>query len=151
MWLLQGEQVRQQGKVLSTLCQHQKELELLLAQAAIAHAEGVAERHPNAQRLVRPPEAHEQELHALTHTPYAAWCSACLKHRARPDQHKRTGEGHNTPIPVISMDFPVTKKKEGLDPHPEGAADDKGALWLVLTDSRTGYFPIQSKGQLNYT
>ena len=135
------------------LCQHQKELELLMAQSAIAQAEGVAERHPNAQRLVKPPEAHEQELHALTHTPYAPWCSSCLKHRARPDQHKRTGEAHDTPIPVISMDFAITKKKEGLDPHPEGEVDDKGALWLVLTDSHTGYLgvvPIQSKGQLNY-
>ena len=51
------------------------------------------------------------------------------------------------------MDFAVTKKKEGLDPHPEGNADEKGAFWLVLTDSHTGYLgvvPIQSKGQLNY-
>ena len=51
------------------------------------------------------------------------------------------------------MDFAVTKKKDGLDPNPEGAADDKGALWLVLTDRHTGYLgciPIQSKGQLHY-
>lgn len=123
-----------------------------MAQAAIAQAEGVVERHPNAQRLVKPPEPHEQELHALTHTPYAPWCSSCLKHRARPDQHRRSGEARDMPIPVISMDFAVTKKKEGLDPHCEGAADDKGALWLVLTDSRTylGVVPIESKGQLNY-
>ena len=133
------------------LCQHQKALELLLAQQAIAQAQGQVERHPNAQTLVRPPSAQEQELHALTHTPYAPWCSACIKHRARPDPHRRTGEAHNTPIPVISMDFCVTKKKDGLDPNPEGAQDD--ALWLVLTDSQTGCLsaiPIQAKNQFNY-
>ena len=51
------------------------------------------------------------------------------------------------------MDFYVTKKKDGLDPQPEGAPDDKGALWLVLTCSQTGYLgvvPIQGKGQINY-
>eukprot|EP00435_Cladocopium_sp_Y103_P032112 s1247_g8.t1 len=141
------------AKCYRRLCQHQKTLELLAAQAAIAHQEGVVERHPNVQNMARPPSQAEQELHALTHTPYAAWCSSCIKHRARPDQHRRTGAAHNTPIPVISMDFCVTKKKDGLDPNPEGSQDDKGALWLVLTDSQTGYLgviPIQAKSQLNY-
>ena len=102
---------------------------------------------------MKAPSDQEKELHALTHTPYAAWCPACLKHRARPDQHRRSGTSHDTPVPVVSMDFAVTKKKDGLDPNPEGAADDKGALWLVLTDRHTGYLgciPIQSKGQLHY-
>ena len=51
------------------------------------------------------------------------------------------------------MDFCVTKKKDGLDPKPEGAPEDKGALWLVLTDSQTGFLgvvPIQAKNQFNY-
>eukprot|EP00435_Cladocopium_sp_Y103_P061091 s1031_g22.t1 len=130
-----------------------KALELLLAQSAIAQAQGQVERHPNAQTLVKPPDAKEQELHALTHTSYAPWCDACIKHRARPDPHRRTGEAHNTPIPAISMDFCVTKKKDGLDPNREGSPKDKGALWLVLTDRQTGYLgvvPVQAKNQLNY-
>ena len=141
------------AKCYRRLCQHQKTLELLAATAAVAQAEGVVERHPNAQALAKVPDEHERELHALTHTPYAPWCSSCLKHRARPDQHRRTGEAHDTPVPVVSMDFAVTKKKDGLAENPEGAAEDKGALWLVLTDSHTGYLgviPIQSKGQINY-
>ena len=47
----------------------------------------------------------------------------------------------------------MTKKRDGLDPQPERAPDDKGALWLVLTCSQTGYLgvvPIQGKGQINY-
>ena len=141
------------AKCYRRLCQHQKTLELLSAQAAIAQTQGVVERHPNAQTLVKPPDPKQQELHELTHTPYEPWCAACLKHRARPDPHRRTGEAHNTSIPIISMDFYVTKKKDGLDPQPEGAPDDKGALWLVLTCSQTGYLgvvPIQGKGQINY-
>jgi len=38
------------------LCQHQKTLELLSAQAEIAQTQGVVERHPNAQTLVKPPD-----------------------------------------------------------------------------------------------
>ena len=135
------------------LCQHQKTLELLSAQAAIAQTQGVVERHPNAQTLVKPPDPKQQELHELTHTPYEPWCTTCLKHRARPDPHRRTGEAHNTSIPIISMDFGVTKRKDGLDPQPEGGPDDKGTLWLVLTCSQIGYLgvvPIQGKGQINY-
>lgn len=141
------------AKCYRRLCQHQKTLELLAATAAVAQAEGVVERHPNAQALAKVPGERERELHALTHTPYAPWCSSCLKHRARPDQHRRTGEAHDTPVPVVSMDFAVTKKKDGLAENQEGGAEDKGALWLVLTDSHTGYLgviPIQSKGQINY-
>ena len=141
------------AKCYRRLCQRQKTLELLAAQSAIAQAQGEVERHPNAQALVRPPSQQEQELHELTHTPYAAWCDSCIKHRARPDQHRRTGESHNTGIPVISMDFAVTKKKDGLDPVPEGQPQDKGALWLVLTCSQSGYLgviPIQAKNQMNY-
>lgn len=70
-----------------------------------------------------------------------------------PTKHRRNGEAHNTPIPVISMDFAVTKKKDGLDPDPEGFQEDKGTLWLVLTDSQPGYLgaiPLQAKNQLNY-
>ena len=51
------------------------------------------------------------------------------------------------------MNFCVTKKKDGLDPQPEGGPDDKGTLWLVLTCSQIGYLgvvPIQGKGQINY-
>ena len=52
------------------------------------------------------------------------------------------------------MDFAITKMKEVLDPNPEGAQEDKGALWIVLTDSQTtgylGAVPVQAKNQLNY-
>ena len=135
------------------LSQHQKTLELLSAQAAIAQTQGVVERHPNAQTLVKPPDPKQQELHELTHTPYEPWCTTCLKHRARPDPHRRTGEAHNTGIPIVSMDFCVTKKKYGMDPHPEGAPDDKGALWCFDLQpdwlSWSGSNPRQRSDQLH--
>ena len=136
------------------LAQHQKTLELLAAQAAMSQMKEAGERQPRGQNLVKPPSQEEIDAHELSHTPYQPWCSACIKHRARPDRHLRTGASHESGgIPIISMDFAVTKKKEGLDPHPEGEAADKGALWLVLTCSQTGYLraiPVQAKNQLNY-
>ena len=139
--------------VFRRLAQHQKYLELLAVQSAVAKGKAEGERNPVPQALVKPPTEQERELHELTHTPYQPWCESCLKHRARQDKHLRSGKSHSSGIPIISMDFAVTKKKEGLDPNPEGAADDRGALWLVLTCSQTGYLgvvPVQSKGQINY-
>eukprot|EP00435_Cladocopium_sp_Y103_P054542 s1031_g17.t1 len=106
-----------------------------------------------AQTLVKAASDQEKELHALTRTPYAAWCPSCLKRRARPDQHRRIGASHDIPVPVASMDVAVTKKMDGLNPNQERAAEDKGTLWLALTDGDTGYLgciPIWSKGQLHY-
>ena len=87
-----------------------------------------AERHPHGQALAKEPTQQEIDQHELTHTPYQPWCDSCIKHRARPDRHLRTGASHESAIPIISMDFAVTKKKDGLDPNPEGEACDKGAL-----------------------
>ena len=140
------------AKCYRRLAQHQKKLELLAAQQSVAQHREFLERHPKGQTLVKPPNEQEQETHELTHVPYKPWCEACLKHRARPDRHIRTGESHATGIPVVSMDFCVTKSKEDLAP-PEEGDPQKGALWLVLTCNHTGYIgviPVKTKGQLNY-
>ena len=33
----------------------------------------------------------EKRKHSLTHVPFGGWCSSCVKHRAKQDQHRRTG------------------------------------------------------------
>lgn len=111
------------------------------------------ERRPRGQTLVKEPNEDERSKRELTHTPYQPWCDACVRHRAKPDRRLRTGASQESAVPIVSMDFAVTKKKEGLDPKPEGEVADKGALWLALNCSQTGYLsaiPIQAKSQLHY-
>ena len=44
-----------------------------------------------AQPLPQPqlPSALEQELHALTHSPFASWCPHCVAGKSREDRHFR--------------------------------------------------------------
>ena len=143
------------AKCFRRLADHQRKLELLAAQQAFAQEKAALERHPEGQRLVRPPSPEEVEKHELTHLPYQPWCEACIKHKARPDKHVRHGRSHETGVPVISLDFCVTRVKDGLaqDQPPDELGDDKGALWLVMTCNRTGYLgvvPVKAKNQLSY-
>ena len=99
------------------------------------------------------PSEEEQLRHAFTHAPYAAWCSSCIAHRARPDRHERSGEASDTGCPVISFDFAYAKAS---GQEPEGAQGANGnsnsALWLVMVGSHIGYFgvvPVKSKNQTN--
>ena len=67
------------------------------------------ERIPLEQASAREPTAEERRRRELTHLPYRAWCTACLKHRARQDQHRRTGKSHEHGCPTVSFDFCYVK------------------------------------------
>ena len=123
-------------------------------------AEAALARKPIEQTIAKTPSKEEQRLHDLTHLPYAAWCESCVKHRARPDQRRRSGQAREAG-PAISFNFAFTHAS-GIGPlgSPEdddgaqmGVADDEsGALWLIAVCAETGYvlgLPLKAKSQLN--
>eukprot|EP00972_Heterocapsa_arctica_P111080 16353354-Heterocapsa_arctica.AAC.1 len=42
--------------------------------------------------LPRMPSQLEQQRHALTHAPFAAWCSTCVCGRGRDDPHRQVAQ-----------------------------------------------------------
>ena len=153
-------QVGQSGskrKCFGRLVEHQARLELLQARDLARHAQELQGREPREQALAKEPGEEEKRKHALTHVPYAPWCSACIKHRGRPDPHRRTGKARESG-PVVSFDFSYTNAR-GIGPlgAPEesdqaqiGVPDEGGALWLIAVCSETGYLmglPLRSKNQ----
>ena len=84
------------------------------------------------------PSPLQQELHAITHQPFAPWCQACLAGRSRQSPHKaeeitETQEEPQRAPMVIQLDYCYTFTKEkGAQPEEEGtetrAADDSGVV-----------------------
>ncbi|CAE7941317.1 unnamed protein product, partial [Symbiodinium necroappetens] len=99
-------------------------LEELAAGKAVEKAKQVFERAPRpvTEPPAVPSEA-EVKAHRLTHIPYARWCSACVKTRARGDKHGSRKEVDRTP--VVQVDFFFTTvdpdgrpEEEELPEHP---------------------------------
>ena len=120
----------------------------------------MSQRIPLEQVAAKVPTEAERKAHELTHVPYAPWCPACIKHRARPDQRRRSGKSHDQGCPTISFDFCKVKAKgsealgaEEEDQAQEGVHDDEsGAIWLIAVCSETGSLlglPLKSKNQMN--
>ena len=132
------------------ILEHQKRLELELILAASRDANQQAERVANAPPVATPPSDLEQSKHRLTHLPYAAWCSSCVAHRARPNRHENKGESHAGEIPTVSFDFFYTKADGEA---PDGADDVADSiLSLIIVCSHTGFtacVPLQSKNQMD--
>lgn len=114
------------------------------------------QRIPVEQVSAKIPTEAERKARELTHVPYAPWCPSRIKHRARPDQRRRTGKSH----PTISFDFCKVKARgsgafgeEEEDAAQEGVQDDEsGALLMVAVCSETGSLlglPLMSKNQMN--
>ena len=118
--------------------------------AASRDANQQAERVANAPPVATPPSDLEQSKHRLTHLPYAAWCSSCVAHRARPNRHENKGESHAGEIPTVSFDFFYTKADGEA---PDGADDVADSiLSLIIVCSHTGFtacVPLQSKNQMD--
>ena len=124
---------------------HQHQLELLMARDLAAQGRAMEERIPLEQVSAREPTAEERRQHELTHLPYQAWCTACLKHRARQDQHRRTGKSHGQGCPTVSFDFCYVKAsgsgaigEEAEDGAQTGLEVERGALWWSLSAHRQG-------------
>ena len=104
-------------------------------------------REPLAVRVPKLPTRIEQELHCLTHMPYAAWCQSCVATRAKEDQRKaddrsdRKDRGKS----IISFDYGFT--------YVEGEAEEKQfGTMLVATESETKAIvaiPVLAKGTVS--
>ena len=91
-------------------------------------------RQPNMMPRSDPePTEDEKKKHQVTHMPYASWCSACVKTRARGD--KRSERKDQKHIPVIQVDFFFTV----VDPEgrPLEGQQDEQTCSLVAADLDT--------------
>ncbi|CAE7822254.1 unnamed protein product [Symbiodinium necroappetens] len=88
-----------------------KEHALIAEHEAVAAAVGDSERKPKG--VAKPDEPTPQEIaeHMITHQPYRAWCSQCVAHRGRQDQHHDLDHAH-TSESVVSLDFGFCKRQE---------------------------------------
>ncbi|OLP88024.1 Creatine kinase, flagellar [Symbiodinium microadriaticum] len=78
------------NKVLKRLRDHRDVMERQLATDVAKQLYKDRDRDPVAMRTPVLPSARQQELHALTHQPFAPWCAACVMGRSR--QSPRVGE-----------------------------------------------------------
>ena len=101
---------------------------------------------PRPVQLAERPGEDEVQRHMLTHSPYAAWCEACVSSKGKPDRHERDETRvRDREIPVLSFDFAFTGKS--LD---DAQDEDEGAklTTLVLHDSHSGSvncIPLKAK------
>ena len=78
-------------------------------------AEAVGEANvPWTRRLPYNPTEDESLAHSVTHLPFRAWCSHCVKGLARDWPHRRD-YGPPPDIPIIAMDFCFANTESGDD------------------------------------
>ena len=134
------------SKCFTRLLNHQKQQELEIIHAATEHYKSELARVPKAVDLKVPPSEEEQQLHNLSHLPYAPWCASCVCFRARADKQQRSDGARRAGVATISFDFCYTKSvPESMD---EKQVDTM--VGLVMCDSATGYLhavPLRSKNQ----
>ena len=85
------------------------------------------EREPKPVKVPTLPSARQQELHNITHHPFAPWCEACLVGRSRQSPHPKADA--DKPVeevrkfPKIEIDYCYTFTKKR---HEIGADEEKG-------------------------
>ena len=156
------------NKVLKRLRDHRDVMERQLATDVAKQLFKDRERDPMAMKTPVLPSARQQELHALTHQPFAPWCAACVMGRSRQSPHvgetgaNQGGDGVPGPIQcVLQIDYCYTftrSKGEEVDPGggeanggeaPDGGEDvppeappdyqDQHGLNMVCCESTTGW------------
>ena len=102
-------------------------------------------RNPVAVQLATPPSDEQVQLHMLTHTPYAAWCEACVSMKGKPDRREANPTRvRDREIPVLSFDFSST----GKSMDDQSGEDGLKLTALVAHDSHSGSlacFPLKGK------
>ncbi|OLP81047.1 hypothetical protein AK812_SmicGene38469 [Symbiodinium microadriaticum] len=84
------------------------------------------EREPKPVKVPTLPSARQQELHNITHHPFAPWCEACLVGRSRQSPHPKADADkpvEERKFPKIEIDYcyTFTKKRREI-----GADEEKG-------------------------
>ena len=112
------------------------------------------ERKPTTIGQPRLPSLKEQEIHFVTHIPYAPWCQACVATWAKEDRHERQDTKPDLGKNVIQLDFfftytgEETRTEEAPMDKVKERADQYGTC-LVMTSSETKAIhvvPVPSKG-----
>ena len=112
------------------------------------------QRKPMTLGQPKLPSLKDQEAHFVTHTPYAAWCQACVASRAKEDKRELREEKPDLGRNVIQLDFFFTYTGEDrrLDEKPPDKVaerSDQYGTCLIMTSSETKAIhvvPIPSKG-----
>ena len=82
---------------------------------AVVMAEAVGEANvPWTRRLPYNPTEDEKLARSVTHLPFRAWCSQCVKGLAR-DWPRRSDYGPPPDIPMVAMDFCFVNTGSGDD------------------------------------
>ena len=105
------------------------------------------ERRPVAISVPKLPTRAEQDLHFLTHLPYAAWCAYCVAHRGKEDARKseERSDKKDRGLSVISFDYGFTTT-EGED------EERQFGTMLCVTESETKAIlcvPVVGKGSVS--
>ena len=155
------------AKVLRRLKQHYEVLERQMA-GQLAHKLYMEEdRSPDLPRAPRLPSARQQELHSVTHQPFANWCEACVLGRGKASPHaanekREPGEdlGKESSVPLFQIDYSFTftrRREEEEAGDAEGSEEevdpadyqDQFGLTLVGAEATTGWaiaVPVLQKG-----
>ena len=106
------------------------------------------EREPGPVKVPILPSARQQELHNITHHPFAPWCEACLVGRSRQSPHPKADA--NKPVeevrkfPKIEIDYCYTFTKKR---HEVGADEEKGE---AEPDGQDGEGPAAVPNDTNF-
>ena len=112
------------------------------------------QRRPISLGQPKLPSVEEQELHFVTHQPYAPWCQACIASRAKEDPYKSTENKEDIGKSVIQIDFcyTYTGDEDRLDRKTSDKVEerqDQFGTCLIATASDTKAIhavPVPSKG-----
>ncbi|CAE7451931.1 GIP, partial [Symbiodinium sp. CCMP2456] len=128
------------AKVLRRLRDHHEILEKQMSAEIAKKMFQEAERNPEMPKMPKLPSAAQQQLHNVTHHPFAAWCEACVLGRAKQTPHpkedpeKPTEETRKTIKIEIDYCYTFTKQRhevqegEGEQGNGDARADaDDGA------------------------
>ena len=106
------------------------------------------QRRPISLGQPKLPSVEEQELHFVTHQPYAPWCQACIASRAKEDPYKSSENKEDIGKSVTQIDFCYTYT--GDEDRLDGKTPDKEfGTCLIVTGSDTKAIhavPVPSKG-----
>ena len=147
-------------KMLQRLQGFKRELEGRLQLEVASKLFRERERKPVALGQPKLPSLRDQELHFITHLPYAPWCQACVATRAKEDAHLPRDSKEDIGKCVIAFDFCYTYTgDESSRPRTEEEAEagggkvrerqDQFGTCLIAAASETKAVhavPVPSKG-----
>ena len=123
-------------KVLRRLRDHYEILEKRLSAEIARKMYQEAERIPEMPKLPKLPSVVQQQLHNVTHHPFAAWCEACVLGRSKQSAHPKASPEEPVEearkVPKIEIDYCYTFTKhrhelqEGEEAEPKNEEERAG-------------------------